>query len=173
MTMIRPPHVDELPRLQEIEVEAGRAFIDIGMPEVAGDDALPLTELEAWRAAGRAWVVELEGTVEGYVVVDLLDGHAHVEQVSVDPRHRGHRLGRDLLDHVAAWARGRGDARVTLTTFREVPWNAPYYERCGYRVLADDERGPDLVARMQLEADHGLDPETRVAMALDLDPSAS
>lgn len=166
--MIRPPTPAELPRLQDVELAAGRAFLDVGMPEIAGDEPFPLEDLEAWRAAGRAWVVEADGAVAGYVVVDLLDGHAHVEQVSVDPAfgHRG--LGRALLDHVAAWARERGDAEVTLTTFREVPWNAPYYERCGYRILGDDERGPDLVARMAHEADLGLDPAQRVAMSLPL-----
>ncbi len=168
--MIRPPAPEELGRLQEIEVFAGRAFFDAGMPEIARDDPLPLRALEAYRAAGRAWVLEVEGTVVGYVLVDVVDGHAHVEQVSVDPAFAGRRLGRGLLDHVAGWARARGDGAVTLTTFRHIPWNAPYYERCGYRRLADDERGPGLIALMAEEAAHGLDPADRVAMQLDLVP---
>jgi GNAT superfamily N-acetyltransferase len=168
--MIRPPAPEELERLQEIEVVAGRAFVDVGMPEIASDEPLPLHALEAYRSAGRSWIVEVEGGVVGYVLVDVVDGHAHVEQVSVDPAFAGRRLGRDLLDHVAGWARARGDAAVTLTTFREVPWNAPYYERCGYRRLADHERGPELIALMAEEAAHGLDPADRVAMQLDLVP---
>jgi GNAT superfamily N-acetyltransferase len=168
--VIRPPAPEELGRLQQIEVVAGRAFVHVGMPEIASDEPLPLEALEAYRAAGRAWVVEVEGTVVGYVLVDVVDGQAHVEQVSVDPAFAGRRLGRALLDHVAGWARARGDAAVTLTTFREVPWNAPYYERCGYRRLAEDERGPELVALMAEEAVHGLDPADRVAMQLDLAP---
>lgn len=166
--VIRPPTTDELAPLQEIEVAAGRAFIDVGMPEIAGDVPLALDVLEAYRAAGRAWVVEVDGAVAGYVVVDLLDSHAHVEQVSVAPAFAGRRLGRAMLDHVAAWARARGDRAVTLTTFREVPWNAPYYARCGYRALADHERGPELAGRMAEEAAHGLDPAQRVGMQLDL-----
>ncbi len=166
--MIRPPAPEELERLQEIEVVAGRAFVHVGMPEIASDEPLPLPALEAYRAAGRTWVVEVEGKVVGYVLVDVVDGHGHVEQVSVDPAFAGRRLGRDLLDHVAGWARARGDAAVTLTTFRDVPWNAPYYERCGFRRLADRERGPELIALMTKEAAHGLDPADRVAMQRDL-----
>jgi GNAT superfamily N-acetyltransferase len=166
--VIRPPRADEIGRLQEIEVAAGRAFVDVGMPEIARDEPLSTDTLDAYRLDGRAWVVDLDGSVAAYVIVDLVDGHAHVEQLSTDPAFRGQRLGRQLLDHVADWARCRGDDEVTLTTFREVPWNAPYYEGCGYRVVADDERGRELVTLMEAEAAHGLDPAQRVAMSLAL-----
>ena len=42
---------------------------------------------------------------------------------------------------------------VTLTTFRDVPWNAPYYERLGFRTLAADEITPGLAAIRAHEAD--------------------
>jgi GNAT superfamily N-acetyltransferase len=167
-TTVRPPRFDELASLQVLEVASGRAFLEVGMPEIAGDEGLAAEVLERYRAAGRAWVLDVDGAIAGFVVVDVLDGVAHVEQISIDPDHARQGLGRILLDHVAEWARARGDARVTLTTFRDVAWNAPYYERCGYRILDDAERGPELIAQMDIEAAHGLDPETRVAMALDL-----
>lgn len=168
MTAIRPPRADELPRLRDIERAAGAPFVEMGMPDIAAHEPPSVEVLDAYRTAGRAWVAEVDDEVAAYVLVDLVDGVAHVEQVSVHPGHARQGIGRLLLDHIAGLARTRGDARVTLTTFREVPWNAPYYERCGYRPLPDDERGPELVALMQAEADHGLDPTTRVAMALDL-----
>jgi ribosomal protein S18 acetylase RimI-like enzyme len=124
--------------------------------------------------------------IAGYVIVDVLDdpgpvagpaaagaAHreraAHVEQVSVDPRYARRGLGRRLLDHVAAVARKRGLDAVTLTTFRDVPWNAPYYVRCGFRVLGDDELGPGLRRVRDEEAVHGLDPARRVCMRRELD----
>ena len=57
---------------------------------------------------------------------------------------------------------------VTLTTFRDVPWNAPYYERCGFRTLTEAELTPELAEVRARESEHGLDPETRVCMRLDL-----
>lgn len=129
-------------------------------------------------------------TIAGYVIADVLDDigpggmtasggagaaagarAAHVEQVSVDPRYARSGLGRRLLDHVAEVARRRGLDAVTLTTFRDVPWNAPYYERCGFRVLADDEIGPGLRRVRDHETALGLDPEQRVCMQRDLDGS--
>ena len=148
---------------------AGRAFAGVGMPEISAAEPAPVEDLERYRAAGRAWVVApAGGPAAGYALVDDVDGQAHVEQVSVDPAWSRRGLGRMLLDHVAAVARGEGRAAVTLTTFRDVPWNAPYYARCGFRTLAPDELGPGLRAVRDAEAAHGLDPETRVCMRRDL-----
>ena len=202
--MIRPPRADELERLRAIESAAGRAFLDVGMPEVAADEPPRLDTLERYRTAGWAWVITA-GTpdqvasvtgparaeeVAGYVIVDVLDDigpvsvagragalpaaggrSAHVEQVSVDPRDAGRGLGRRLLDHVAAVARRRQLDAVTLTTFRDVPWNAPYYRRCGFRVLPEDEIGPGLRRVRDHESAQGLDPVLRVCMRRDLDGS--
>jgi hypothetical protein len=77
-------------------------------------------------------------------------------------------VGRALLGRVAAWAADAGRPAVRLTTFAEVPWNRPLYEHLGFRVLAEDEIGPELRALRATEAAHGLDPATRVCMRLDL-----
>jgi GNAT superfamily N-acetyltransferase len=169
VSSIRPPRFDELERLRAIERAAGVVFADVGLAEIAAHDPPAVDVLDRYRDAGRSWVLTDAGdTPVAYVLVDIVDGHTHVEQVSVHPDQARRGLGRQLLDHVAAWARARGHVHITLTTFRDVPWNAPYYERCGYRILADDEIGPELRTLMADEAAHGLDPEQRVAMLLDL-----
>lgn len=163
--IVRPPAPTELVRLQEIEVAAGAAFADVGMPEIAADEPFTTAELDAYRRAGRAWVLDDDGRVAGYILVDLLDGAVHVEQVTVHPDWARRGLGRVLFDHVATWAASHGLDAVTLTTFRDVPWNAPLYERYGFRVLGEDEIGPELRARRGEEAAHGLDSSARVCMA--------
>jgi hypothetical protein len=60
-------------------------------------------------------------------------------------------------------------AAITLTTFRDVPWNAPPYEHLAFRIMSDDEVGPELRAVCDAETAAGLDPATRVCMRLDLD----
>jgi GNAT superfamily N-acetyltransferase len=187
--VIRPPRPDELERLRAIERSAGRAFLDVGMPEIAADEPLPVAVLERYRASGRAWVAVVDdgatgppgvgpdGVAVAYVIIDTVDrpgpgdGPArsvHVEQVSVDPAFTGRRLGARLLDHVAVEARRLGVDAVTLTSFRDVPWNAPYYERCGFRSLTEEELGPGLRRVRAQEAEHGLDPARRVCMRREL-----
>lgn len=166
---VRPATAADVPVLQAIEVRAGRAFAEVGMPEIADDDPLTTAALEAYAADGRAAVAVGDDDVPvGCVVVDRVDTHAHVEQVSVDPDHQGLGLGRLLIGWVEGWAREEGRRSVTLTTFRDVAWNAPLYRRLGFRDLAPDELGPGLAAVVSEEAAHGLDPATRVAMRKDL-----
>ena len=167
---VRPPLRAELPTLQAIGVAAGRRFAEVAsVAAVADDPPQDLAALERWRAAGRAWVsTDREGHPVGFVVVDVVDGCAHVEEVSVRPEHGGQGHGAALLRQVEAWATKRGLPAVTLTTFAAVPWNGPWYERRGYRVLDEAEWTEGLVRRRQEEADHGLDPALRVVMRKDL-----
>lgn len=167
---IRPSHRKDGPALQEIERLAGDRFRTIGMAAVTDDEPASVDELGVYADEGRGWVaVDAADEPVGYVVVDEVDGNGHIEQVSVRPDHQGSGVGRALLERVRAWALDTGKPAMTLTTFTEVPWNRPLYEHLGFRVLTDDETGPELRAVRAAETAHGLDPTLRVCMRLDLD----
>ncbi|NED91818.1 GNAT family N-acetyltransferase, partial [Streptomyces sp. SID11233] len=104
------------------------------MPEIADDAPPPLATLEHHRREGLAWVFTTppDDTPVAYLLADRTDGNLHIEQVSVHPSHARRRLGRALIDHAAHQARTEGARALTLTTFTEVPWNAPYYARLGF-----------------------------------------
>ena len=166
---IRPASTEDGPALQEIERLAGEQFRDVGLPDVADDEPSSTAELADYATAGRSWVaVDAAGSPIGYVLVDAVDGNAHIEQVSVRPDHQGAGVGRALIDRVCTWAVEAGMAAVTLTTFEHVPWNAPLYRHLGFRVLAEREIGPELLAVREAERAHGLDPTTRACMRLDV-----
>jgi GNAT superfamily N-acetyltransferase len=97
-------------------------------------------------------------------VADVVDGNLHVEEVAVVPDAGGQGHGTALLDAAAAAARAGGHPAVTLTTFADVPFNRPWYERRGFSVVPADAIGPELAARMREEAELGLDPAIRVCM---------
>jgi GNAT superfamily N-acetyltransferase len=103
-----------------------------------------------------------------YLLADPVDGNLHVEQVSVHPDSARRGVGRSLLDHLAGLAVTGGIPALTLTTFAAVPWNAPYYERCGFRYLDGAELTPGLREIREREAAHGLDRWPRVCMRRDL-----
>ncbi|MGQ0434722.1 MAG: GNAT family N-acetyltransferase [Microthrixaceae bacterium] len=162
---IRPAQAADGEALVHIERLAGARFRDVGMPEIADADPGSVDELAEYAHDGRSWVVVDDADRPlGSVLLDLVDGNALVEQLSVVPSAQGTGLGRALLDHVAAWAMGRGAPALTLTTFRDVPWNAPLYEHLGFHVLTEPELGPELRSLVIEEAAHGLDPTTRVCM---------
>jgi GNAT superfamily N-acetyltransferase len=163
--MIRRTRVDDIGGLPDIERAAGAAFRDIGMDAIADDAPLPEERLLGYQEAGRAWVAsdELDRPV-AYLLLDTVDGSAHIEQVSVHPQYARQGLGRALIDTAEAWARHNELPTLTLTTFVDVPWNAPYYARLGFNVIPDIELSAGLRRLREHEASIGLDAWPRVAM---------
>jgi GNAT superfamily N-acetyltransferase len=163
--VIRPASVEDGATLREIERSAGERFRDVGLPAVADDEPASVEVLARYAMDGRSWVaVDEADDPIGYVLVDVVDGNAHVEQVSVRLEQQGAGVGGALIKRVRAWAAEMGLPAVTLTTFTDVPWNGPLYQHLGFRVLADDEIGPELRAVGDAEAAHGLDPQRRACM---------
>jgi len=116
---------------------------------------------------GQLWVAVDEadaGTPVAFALFEELDGGLHLEEVDVHPDHARQGLGARLIDAAAAWARELGYRAITLTTFRYVAWNAPYYERLGFRALPAEAWGPALRDRVADETRRGLVPERRVVM---------
>ncbi|MCW4356100.1 GNAT family N-acetyltransferase [Hoyosella sp. YIM 151337] len=171
--MIRLAQEEDLPILREIERAAGRAFAVIGMVAVAEDEPPSLERLRQFEQAGQAWVYTADDDLPvAYLIAEMVDGNVHIEQVSVHPNHAGRGIGRSLIEHVANWANDRGAPALTLTTFSEVAWNGPYYERIGFRFLPDSEVTPGLRAIRAAEAAHGLDRWPRACMRRNLRVSA-
>ncbi len=67
-----------------------------------------------------------------------------------------------LLERVIESARQMGYPAVTLTTFREVPWNAPFYTRLGFAML-DELTLPAGLAAKREQGDPAR-PAARVAL---------
>lgn len=154
--------------MQEIEIDAGVLFAEIGMQDVADDGAHETELLQSYVDGGRAWVAEEDGVVCGYALADVLDGQAHLEQVTVRPEYGRRGIGRQIIDAVADWARGQGYRSMTLLTFCDVAWNGPYYRRLGFVDVPDPDMGPELAGLRAHEADLGLDTSIRGAMRLSL-----
>ncbi|MFW6773046.1 GNAT family N-acetyltransferase [Nocardioides sp. CPCC 205120] len=166
--VLRAATVDDVEALRTVEAAAGAAFRTLGMDLVADDEPPPAAVLAAEVARGPAWVFTVDGRVVAYLLGDVVDGCAHVHQVSVHPDHAGRRHGAALVERLVAWAGDRGLPAVTLTTYRDVPWNGPYYRRLGFRWLADHEVTPGLRRLRAAEAAAGLDAWPRGCMRRDL-----
>ena len=166
---VRPGRPDEVEVLRRLEVEAGARFAAVGMGYVAADEAAPPSWYLERIGDGRLHVAveALPGGQErivGYVAASTVDGEGHLDQVSVLESHTGRGIGARLVTEVVAWAAGRGDHGVTLTTYRDVPWNGPWYRRLGFQEVAPGDLGPELAAIRASERERGLDRDPRIAM---------
>lgn len=162
---IRRAGLHDVAALPSLEVRAGEAmFRSIGLDAIADSPPPDPDTLLAYVHAGTAWVAELDGEVVGYALASVVDGEGHLDQVSVDPDAQGHGIGRSLVHEVLDWSQREGHHGVTLTTFVDVSWNGPWYERHGFRFLDDEELGPELHLVRERERDAGLDVRPRSAM---------
>ncbi len=131
MIEVRPARADELERIRRLEDLAGERYADAGLPpDLEGlDPAL----VAAAHREGLLWVVaEDEEEPIGFALCWLRPDALHLRELDVHPARMGRGLGRRLVEHVVAEARSRQLGSVTLTTFRDVPWNAPLYRRWGF-----------------------------------------
>jgi GNAT superfamily N-acetyltransferase len=143
---IRPVHPDELTLLPDLEAAADTMFEPLGI----GPLPHPGT-VEEFAAALMVLVADTPAV--GFCRIDGIDGKAHLEQLSVHPDHAGHGIGRALLRAGCVWAAEQGYPEITLATYRDLPWNGPFYASEGFV-----ESGPvDVFLRV-----HGLPPEEPV-----------
>lgn len=139
---IRPAAADEVAGLPVMQVSAGALFRELGMHRVADGPEPSVDGFHQARANGDLLVATDDGRVVGFVRTKVLDGSLHVEQVTVGPGWQGRGIGRALMLAAEQAAADRGFRRMTLTTFRDVPFNGPFYERLGWTPLDGDSLTP-------------------------------
>jgi len=165
---IRLAAIAELPELQNIERTAAGLFATAGLADIAESEPTPLKILGRHQAAGRVWVAaDDRDRPVGFAIVAVLDGCGYLQELSVHPAHGRRGLGTRLVGEVCRWAKHRGYPAVTLSTFGDLPWNAPFYQKLGFRILREAELTPGLLAVRTAQAKAGFPVERRVFMKLD------
>lgn len=153
-----------MPLLRAIELAAARLLAG-HVPESVLTETTSDEELKDAHARGRLWVALADDRPVGFADVKVLEPTvAHLEEIDVHPEHGRRGLGRRLVMAVCAWAASDGYRAVTLTTFRDIRWNMPFYARLGFEVIVPDELSPAWRSVIEDETIRGLDRARRVAM---------
>ncbi len=156
-----PEHTDQLPA---IERAAATRFGD-SLPESVLEHVTPVDNLRAAQQAGLLWVaLEPAGAPVGFAVASVGGRRVHLEELDVLPTHGCKGIGSALIEAVEDYALKRDCIEITLTTFRDVPWNAPFYARVGFEAIPEQELDAELSRRLSDEAALGLERSRRVAM---------
>ncbi len=161
---------EDLEVLFAIEARATERFDTDTLPPDLPLRMLPDKGLDKAQAEGRVFVARSrDGRVMGFALVEVLEGVALLEELDVDPTDGRRGVGTRLVDAACDWARDQGFSRIVLSTFRDVPWNAPFYARLGWIEIPIAERTRALDQMAESEARLGFDPAERVLMAMSLD----
>jgi GNAT superfamily N-acetyltransferase len=162
---IRHARANEVARIRQIEDEAGTMFSGLGLFDEALDLSFPLDAIARLIGKRQVWVAcQADDVPVGMVIASVREGAAYIEELDVIPKHGRRGLGSRLVARVCEWARAHDYPTVTLSTFRDVPWNAPFYRKRGFTELSPADLTPDLLAIREREVQHGLRIDARIFM---------
>lgn len=162
---IHPAEPSHLSMLAEIERAAAELFPPGILTTAQRAETVPLVALASAQKEGRLWIATLmDGTPFGFALVERAEDTGVLAEMSVHPEYQRRGIGAALIEEAAAWADDEGYGWLTLTTFADVSFNAPWYERLGFERVAEADLSPDLARRLADEEARGL--RGRVAMRL-------
>ena len=152
---------------QTTDAEAiARLLGQLGYDATPADIASRLVRILT-RSDHRFVIAEAEGLVVGWIhasVSEHIDSAACVliEGLVVDRAHRGHGIGRVLLDDAEAWARAIGCSLVRLRSTDARTEAHQFYQHLGYTKVktqhsfakAVDPEGQRLIARLVPRVEH-------------------
>ena len=161
---IRLAQRDDTAAMPAIERAAGRMFERIdGLAWVAGQATVPVDRLERYIVRGHCLVAQASEQIVGFLATEPFGRELHAYEFSVHPDWQGRGIGSALLRGCMIDARNSGFTAITLTTFADVPWNAPFYRRMGFVELAAADN-PRLADELAAEAERGMPAVARIAM---------
>lgn len=161
---------EEIAQILVLEARAGVRFTELIEQDpnfatlMVPDDLTPREELSQAILSGLCWVARGTEELVGFVYASVVKDYLFVEELDVLPEHGRRGLGKDLLRRVERRGLELGVAGLALTTFREVPWNAPWYRRLGFRDQEPDGAMKELRAVLLTEQERGFRLDQRVLM---------
>lgn len=164
---IRPTTLNDIAALPAIERAAAGRFRDFpALAWLADGEVISAEQHLDYVERGLSWLALANDQPVGFILAEAHPSSLFIVELSVDLDWQGKGIGRQLIACVADHARTLGLASLTLTTFRDVPWNAPFYAKLGFEYVA--ELTPELREKREEEAAHGLAYNSRCAMRLPL-----
>ena len=164
---IMPAQACHLHLLAAVEQAAASLFPPGSIPDAIRGDSLPLSMLEQAVLDKALWVAVPDddpGTPVGFALLGRAGPFPLLAQVDVHPNHGRRGIGRRLVNTVIDAMRCASDSYLFLTTFSDVPWNAPFYASMGFRVVDEAHTPEPLAVILTEERSRGL--QNRIAMSL-------
>ena len=162
---IRRAVADDIDTMLTIGQRADRLFADHGFPQIAALPPMPKCVFQDFVLGNDAWLATCDAAPAGFAIAGQAAGNYWLKEIAVDPALGRQGIGTALLSVVLDHARAEGRGTVFLSTFRDVPFNRPFYERCGFTEIEPESAAPGLREQFLREVPPGIDPTTRTLMA--------
>lgn len=161
--MIRSAVSNDLAFLEGVERSAARKFAHLEGYDPSSS-TLPHEILQASLANQHLWISEYDGVPVGFLAALNIDDGLHVEELSVALEFQGQGRGGALLKAAMEYAHQNEYRAVTLTTNSQIPWNAPFYTRAGFKEISVNDCKSGLREILLRDKAKSFKPEDRIAM---------
>jgi len=166
---IRRPQFSDIPLLAQVERSAAELFRTANLGFLLDGPTVDPSLLFAMANANHLWVAANKYDQPiGFLGGEELDGNFHIVEISVAREYQGRGIGKALMATMLQQVRQERYKSITLTTYRNLPWNGPWYSKMGFVEVAPQDMGPRYVAILDTEAQHGMDVGNRCVMRLAL-----
>ncbi len=164
LRLARPADADAMPAIERAAAVAfaGEASIDITRTRAEADFARLIRK-------GHCLVAHVGEEMAGFLVAEPFRRELHIWEMDVHPRFQRRGIGAGLVRAAQIDARNTGFKALTLTTFRDLAWNGPFYARLGFEEVTAIDAHLRLSGELANEADDGLPMDRRFAMICFLD----
>ena len=164
LRLARPADAETMP---SIERAAAVAFAD----EATMDPARTRSKADYARLIrkGHSLVSHVGAEMAGFLVAEPFRRELHIWEMDVHPTFQKRGIGAGLVRAAQIDARNTGFKALTLTTFRDLAWNGPFYARLGFEEVTALDAHLRLSGELANEVDDGLPADRRCAMICFLD----
>lgn len=162
---LRLARTDDAEAFHAVEIDAAGLLLD--HPSLAGIDLPPPGQPDSYRTMirhGHCLTVTSAGRIVGFAATRPYRRELHLHELSVAREFQRLRIGSTLLEALKIDAKNTGLRAITLETFRDIAWNAPFYERHGFAMIDDLASHPRLAGNLERAVAAGLPRERRCAM---------
>ena len=167
LRLARPEDADKMPAIEMAAAELFASDTELARLGLANGKTPP--EFRRLIRRGHCLVAHVGEAMAGFLVSEPFTRELHIWEMDVDPRFQKRGIGAGLVRACQIDARNSGFKALTLTTFRDVAWNAPFYARLGFEEVTALDAHPRLAGELANEVDDGLPAERRCAMIHFLD----
>ncbi|TVY83090.1 Acetyltransferase [Lachnellula suecica] len=162
---VRRARSSDISLLERVERSASEVFRTVNLGFLANGPTLDPTVLSALAKANHLWIAVNDWDQPiGFLGGENLDGNFHLVEISVAQEFQGRGVGKALMLSMVEQVRREGYRSITLTTYRDVPWNGRWFAKMGFMEVLAQSMGRRYLDILIEEGKYGLDRESRCVM---------
>ena len=162
---IRKARYADIPFLGLVERSAAQLFRTANLDFLVDGSTVDPKVLVAMFDASHLWVAcDFMDYPIGFSGGQYIEGNFHLVEISVAQDFQGKGVGSALMERMEADVRREGYKSMTLTTYRNLAWNGPWYSRMGFMEVRAEDVGRTYLGILESERQHGFDMSTRCVM---------